>query len=415
MNETSSMMVKQMSFELHAERAQSLSSQFVLTHGAMLQRKCACGGSSGLSGSCSECEKKKFVGQPLQTKLHINEPGDACEHEADRVADKVVRMADSQTLTDTLQPAGALPALRHTRENGTEAREAPSIIHEVLSSSGRPLDRDTRDFFQPRFGHDFSNVRVHSDGTAEQSAREVNAHAYTVGNAIVFGAGRFAPGTQQGQRLMAHELAHVRQQSGSTAGLLQRSPDEKKTEEKPSAKFVGCDKDRLPAVEGAIKNAEALASRAVQAFEREYPLTHEEAARRAHFGSLGSDQKSTIIERYKHVMSNLGGKTYACAKDNKKVKEGDEVVDTCGQAACPGNNITLFPVFGTETCPAGPVMLHEAIHNAGACDDINKGKSYPPSSSENNAYSYEYFALDVIAGYKTPELGKRRPSVPKVK
>jgi Domain of unknown function (DUF4157) len=285
----------------------------------------------------------------------------------------------------------------------------------VLASPGRSLDPALQQDMERRFGHDFSKVRVHSDGDAEQSAREVNAHAYTVGNAIVFGAGRFAPGTHHGQRLIAHELAHVRQQSGSTAGLLQRSPDEKKPEGKPSAKFVGCDKDRLPVVEGAIKNAEALASRAVQAFEREYPLTHEEAARRAHFGSLASDQKSTIIERYKQVLSNLGGKTYTCVKDNKKVKEGDEVVDTCGQAACPGNNITLFPVFGKETCPAGPVMLHEAVHNAGACDDINKGNSYPPSSSENNAYSYEYFALDVTAGYKTPELGKRKPSVPKVK
>ena len=89
--------------------------------------------------------------------------------------------------------------------------------------------------------------------------------------------------------------------------------------------------------------------------------------------------------------------------------------DLCGQAACPGSNITLFPIFGKETCPAGPVMLHEAIHNAGACDDIDKGKSYPPAHSENNAYSYEYFALDVSGGYKTPDLGKRRPTVPKVK
>ena len=69
----------------------------------------------------------------------------------------------------------------------------------------------------------------------------------------------------------------------------------------------------------------------------------------------------------------------------------------------PGNNITLFPDFGKKVPP--PSMLHEAIHNAGGCDDINKGNSYPPSSSEDNAYSYEYFALDVTAGYKTPELG----------
>jgi hypothetical protein len=259
-------------------------------------------------------------------------------------------------------------------------------------------------------------VRVHADAAAEQSARDVSAHAYTVGHDIVFGAGRFAPGLIDGKKLIAHELTHVLQQSGPTAGLLQRSPDEKKKpEEKPTAKFVGCDKDRLPVVQDAIKKAEALASRALQAFEREYPFTNEIAAMKTHFGSLANDQKATIIERYKQVLSNLSGKTYTCAKNNKKVREGNEVVDMCGQAGCPGNNITLFPDFGKEACPAGPVVLHEAIHNAGGCDDINKGNSYPPSSSENNAYSYEYFALDVTAGYKTPELGKRKPTVPKVK
>ena len=383
---------------------------FVPGRGFLLQRKCACGGVAGLAGEYVECQSKRLLGKPLQTKLRVNEPGDEYEQEADRVAEQVMAASINSAVSS------APPRIQRFsgRSNGS-MDAAPASVDRVLASPGRSLDPALLQDMERRFGHDFSKVRVHSDGTAGQSAREVNAHAYTVGNAIVFGAGRFAPGTHQGQRLIAHELAHVRQQSGSTAGLLQRSPDEKKTEEKPSAKFVGCDKDRLPVVEGAIKNAEALASRAVQAFEREYPLTHEEAARRAHFGSLGSDQKSTIIERYKHVLSNLGGKTYTCVKDNKKVKEGDEVVDTCGQAACPGNNITLFPVFGKETCPAGPVMLHEAVHNAGACDDINKGNSYPPSSSENNAYSYEYFALDVTAGYKTPELGKRKPLVPKVK
>jgi hypothetical protein len=75
----------------------------------------------------------------------------------------------------------------------------------------------------------------------------------------------------------------------------------------------------------------------------------------------------------------------------------------------------LFPDFGKETCPAGPVLLHEAIHNAGGCDDVNKGESYPPSSSEDNAYSYEYFALEVATESKTPELGTHTPSKPKVK
>lgn len=266
---------------------------------------------------------------------------------------------------------------------------------------------------------DFGAVRVHTDSRAAESARAVGARAYTVGSHIVFGAGRYAPRTGEGRSLLAHELTHVLQQTGVAPATLRRQPDKEgkdKAGEKTEAKFVGCDKDRLAVVQGAIKAAEALAARAVYAFEREYPLTTESAAMTAHFGRIGSDQKAKIVERYKHVIANLGSKTYTCAKDNKKVKEGGEVVDTCGQAACPGSAITVYPTFGSETCPAGPVMLHEAIHNAGACDDIKQGSAkYPPSSSEDNAYSYENFAVDITAGPKAPELGKRRPTVPKVK
>jgi hypothetical protein len=75
---------------------------------------------------------------------------------------------------------------------------------------------------EPRFEHDFSRVRVHADPLAAKSARDVDAHAYTVGNHIVFGAGHFAPGTNEGQQLLAHELGHVAQQSRSGAVMLQR-------------------------------------------------------------------------------------------------------------------------------------------------------------------------------------------------
>jgi hypothetical protein len=83
-----------------------------------------------------------------------------------------------------------------------------------LGSPGQPLDRGTRDFMGARFGHDFSRVRVHTDARAAESVRAVNSVAYTVGNDIAFGTGRYVPGTQQGQHLLAHELTHVVQQSG---------------------------------------------------------------------------------------------------------------------------------------------------------------------------------------------------------
>jgi hypothetical protein len=104
----------------------------------------------------------------------------------------------------------------------------PPIVHKALASPGQPLNPATRAFMEPRFGYDFSRVRVRSGSTAEQSAEEVSAHAYTVGHDIVFGAGQFAPETPDGRRLIAHELTHVVQQTGWEDGipapLVQRQP-----------------------------------------------------------------------------------------------------------------------------------------------------------------------------------------------
>jgi len=96
------------------------------------------------------------------------------------------------------------------------------MVHDVLRSPGQPLDTGTRAFMEPRFGHSFADVRVHTDARAAESARAVSAVAYTVGRNIVFGAGRYAPDTGAGRRLLAHELTHVVQQAGaeSEAGSL---------------------------------------------------------------------------------------------------------------------------------------------------------------------------------------------------
>jgi hypothetical protein len=275
-------------------------------------------------------------------------------------------------------------------------------VHEVLQLPGQPLDKSTQAYFEPRFGHDFSRVRVHADARAAESARHVSAHAYTVGKDIVFAAGRFSPTTDDGRRLIAHELTHVVQQTAPASGVLQRSPT-----------FGGCNKDQQDTLEEAIKGATALASRAVAAFEREYPLSYESTAMNANFGRLDKEQQATIVARYKEVQGAFANKNYVCASREVKVKKGKEVVDLCGRAECPGDTIKVFPDFGKDTCPAAPVLLHEAIHNAGGCGDTDKGDSYPPRDPENNAYSYEYFALDVSGGTKAPpKLKKRDPKAP---
>jgi len=187
----------------------------------LVQRKCACGGSSGLTGSCSGCEKKKLLGQPLQTKLRINEPGDAYEQEADRVAEQVMRMADA-SVNPEAPPMRAAPLVqrRAAGTSGAGIVAAPPVVQDVLASPGQPLDAETRDFFEPRFGHDFGHVRVHSDAKAAESARAVNAMAYTAASHIVFE--QYAPRTTGGNSLLAHELTHVVQQAASSLDVSER-------------------------------------------------------------------------------------------------------------------------------------------------------------------------------------------------
>jgi Domain of unknown function (DUF4157)/OmpA family len=93
---------------------------------------------------------------------------------------------------------------------------APPVVHDVLRSAGRPLDAGTRSFMETRFGRDFSDVRLHTGGQAAQSARAVDALAYTVGSDIVMDASHFNPATGRGAHLLAHELAHVAQNAHST-------------------------------------------------------------------------------------------------------------------------------------------------------------------------------------------------------
>src|SRR5262249_52834025 len=107
----------------------------------------------------------------------------------------------------------------------------PSVT-DALRSPGQSLDSETRTFMESRFGHDFTDVRVHTDERAAESAQAVNALAYTVGNDMVFGAGQYEPKTPQGQYLIAHELAHVAQQEGTASSVQPFSlePDNSRAE-----------------------------------------------------------------------------------------------------------------------------------------------------------------------------------------
>jgi hypothetical protein len=138
-----------------------------------------------------------FFGQPSR------------EQEADRVAEHVMPAPAYTAVSDAPRRIQ-----RFSGQSNGQTDAAPTSVHQALASPGRPLEPALRQDMEQHFGHDFSRVRVHSDAAAEQSARDVNADAYTLGHNIVFGAGVFTPGTHEGRRrLIAHELTHVVQQS----------------------------------------------------------------------------------------------------------------------------------------------------------------------------------------------------------
>lgn len=146
----------------------------------LIQRQCAC----GPAGECAECRSKPLS---LQRRESSHSP---------------------------------VPAI-------------PPVVHEALNWPGQPLDPTTRAFVEPRFGHDFSQVRVHTDAKAVESARSINALAYTVGQDIVFGAGQYQPRTRTGQKLLAHELSHTIQQGGEhfeTPTRFQITPPDSRSE-----------------------------------------------------------------------------------------------------------------------------------------------------------------------------------------
>lgn len=184
-NNQSFMMSKQGFFQAQA----LVKPTFMPIISGVLQRACACGQhTTGSGAECEECKKKR---------------------------QGVLQRSDS-----IYSPLS----------------EVPSIVREVLRSPGQPLDKDTRAYMEPRFGHDFSKVRVHTDAKAAESARALNALAYTVGRDVVFGNGQYAPYSSARRKLMAHELTHVVQQRGRTHHLdrLQLGPTDDQGERQAS-------------------------------------------------------------------------------------------------------------------------------------------------------------------------------------
>lgn len=194
----------------------------------------------------------------IQPKLSINVPGDEYEQEADKAADKIMRMVNPEHIKTKTSPVNVInrkcatcsnehemknnedgketkePLQRiviqrkftksegekekglQRKESGNKTPRVPTAVTEVLRSSGQPLNNTTRSFMEQRLGYNFSKVRIHDDQLSHKSSSSIQALAYTHRNHVVFGAGQYKPETDSGKHLLAHELVHVVQQNGDT-------------------------------------------------------------------------------------------------------------------------------------------------------------------------------------------------------
>ena len=209
----------------------------------------------------NQAVQKLIKSRALQAKLKIGQPNDIYEQEADRVAEQVMRMPEPEVSNETKvsNPArnnsiqrkcpGCKKGTKIEKEEEDEKlqkKEAsgstPKVTQELESSisavrgGGKHLPESARTFFEPRFGADFSGVRVHTGSYAAETAKSINARAFTIGENIVFGVGQYAPDSQEGRRLLAHELTHTVQQGSS----VQRKsvPDIQKKEEHLNYNFT---------------------------------------------------------------------------------------------------------------------------------------------------------------------------------
>lgn len=185
--------------------------------------------SAGYAGNQAALRRLSRTGTRVQYKLQIGAVNDPLEAEADRVADQVMRTpepAGKPKIADPASPAGAAiqrkcagceeeeKKLQKSPANAStqDGHAAPPSVDRVLAQPGRPLDADSRSFFEPRMGIDLGGVRLHDDAEAAESSREVEARAFTVGSHIAFANG-VDTASQSDRRLLAHELAHVAQQT----------------------------------------------------------------------------------------------------------------------------------------------------------------------------------------------------------
>ncbi len=266
----------------------------------------------------------------IQTKLAIGRSGDKYEQEADRIAAQVMGMPAPDSLfkvplTNPNLPLAVQrlnqPTLRRQEENEgeeedkiitiqakEESKQTPKVTPELeqrlqaRQRKGQPLPEKTRAFMEPRFGQDFSQVRIHNDSQSAQMNRELNAQAFTHKQDVFFGAGKYNPISSEGARLLAHELTHVVQQSdqqtnissNSSLSFLQLKPGA--TEEPKRVEILVPISVTDISAKDKDKNLETIL---IRTFMQAFALSDEQEAKKMIADELANSKKNWRIENWK--------------------------------------------------------------------------------------------------------------------
>ncbi|HEX5732114.1 MAG TPA: DUF4157 domain-containing protein [Blastocatellia bacterium] len=376
-------------------------------------------------------------GPLIQTKVKIGQPNDKLEQEADRVADQVMRMPETRTAEKGIasgqkQPfhiqrkcSGCEEELdRKPIENkvllrtGKSADIAPDITPSIegqvnaLRDGGQPLSQSLRAFFEPRFGHDFSQVRIHAQPNVNNLSSALNARAFTVGSNVAFAAGEYSPGTISGKRLIAHELTHVVQQgsgganSSRTAPRAGQSPATLQRFSQTACQATAC-KGSCGDLEGDFKLAKTFIEAAIAAMKQKELSPQTRTAMRWLF-YLEDDSKNAYIIKVLEVMREAliradSNSDVQCEKDcdsaftetPKNITPG--VLQQCTQEI-PCTIHLCPPYFFFGPSERATTLLHESGHLAGLPGDIYISDSaFRYMSQESALRNAEHFAMFVRA------------------
>ena len=188
----------------------------------------------------SQSISKPFFSPVIQTKSNTGSSGDIYEYEADKVADHIAKPLNTNSFfnpqpfiqkhtedssTPSLKPFDSINSGKDVHRQiqtksvmpcGTEGASITPVVQEVLHSPGRSLDPSVRSYMEPRFGHDFSQIHIHTSSQADQANKQLQSRAFTCGQNIAFRQGEYDPVNNKGKMLLAHELTHTLQQNKST-------------------------------------------------------------------------------------------------------------------------------------------------------------------------------------------------------